>query len=149
MPTINLLTVNRIFLISAIVVSALTSQLAAAQKPVFTYNTIPLNKSINIRLLGADEQLLQCYNLYGFVYITDEDSISGEFIVPKDADSFHNKDAVFVKLCQVKEFAILIGATCKAITVESGIQLKYPGQKDLVYLNFDPEIPDAVFVPCK
>lgn len=115
----------------------------------FSLNPIPLNEPIRVTLLGGDEELLHCYNLYGFSYVTDVDSITGEFVVLKEADSFKNKDFVEVKLCRVHEFYINAGRKCRSMKVQNGILLKYPGQEEKVYMNFDPDGPDPVFIPCK
>lgn len=115
----------------------------------FSLNNIPLNKELNVRLLGCDEELLHCYNLYGFAYVTPDDSMTGEFIVLKEKDDFKDKDFAIIKLCRVREFSILAGKKCRSMKVENGIQLKYPDRMDKVYLNFDPDGPEPVFIHCK
>lgn len=115
----------------------------------FSYRQVPLQQTVRIKILGSDKQLLHCYNLYGYSYITSVDSITGEFLVPKNADTFQNKEYVTVKFCTPKEFMIGVGNNCSAIPVETGIELTYPGQSEKVYLNFDTTGPDAVFIPCK
>lgn len=121
----------------------------AAGQGHFSMNHIPLNQSIRVTLLGSDTELLHCYNLYGYLYTTDIESFEGEFIVPKDADTFSKKTVVTLKLCTVKEFAVQAGKKCRSIPVSSGIQLKYRDKEDKVYLNFDPDGPEPVFIPCK
>lgn len=115
----------------------------------FSMNRIPLNQPLNVTILGSDTTLLFCYNLYGFSYTSDTDSLQGEFIVPIDADTFRNKTIVSLKLCEVKEFAVRVGKKCRKIPVEGGIQLKFPDREEEVYLNFDPSGPSPVFIPCK
>ncbi len=112
-------------------------------------NVIPLNEKIEITLLGGDDELLHCYNLYGFHYYDGADSVLGEFIVLKDADSFTNKVDINIKLCRVKEFSIAFGKKCRSLKVDQGIQVKHKGQAEPVFLNFDPLGPEPVFIPCK
>lgn len=114
------------------------------------YSVVPLQKEIEVHLLGSDKQVLQCYNLYGYNYITATDSLYGEFIVKKDADTFHGKQDVRLKFCRIKECSLQgPDGKCRAITIDGGIELTYQGQTEKVYLNFDPSLPDAVFMPCK
>lgn len=120
----------------------------AAQQGM-SFNPIPLYKTIDIELLGGDEEVLQCYNLYGYNYIKGTDTIYGEFIVPKNEDTFKLKRVVALKLGRVREFAVRSNSGCIKMTIDQGIQLKYTGQKEMVYLNFDPAMPDPVFIPCK
>lgn len=119
-----------------------------AQRRV-SINNVPLNEKITVELLGADKEALHCYHLYGFTYISDAGPEQGEFIVLKEADTFADKRTVEVKLCRVKEFSILSGNKCRGMAVEQGIQLRYPDKKEEVFLNFDPDGPDPVFIPCK
>lgn len=112
-------------------------------------NPIPLNKEISIELLGADTELLQCYNIYGFVYDSDGKEIQGEFIVPKDADTLLDVIHFQTKLCRVKEFAISVNGDCKNISTPNGIQIRQKGSSEMLYLNFDPDLPEPVFMPCK
>lgn len=114
-----------------------------------SFNPIPLYKPIEVELLGGDEDVLQCYNLYGYNYIKGADTIYGEFIVPKEEDTFRQKTVVSLKLGRVREFAVRSALGCRKMTIDQGIQLKYTGQKEMVYLNFDPAMPDPVFIPCK
>ena len=114
----------------------------------FSLNRLPLNRTITVRILGCDKEYLHCYNLYGFEWKTPEDSLTGEFIVPKNADSFQNKEIISLKLCRVKEFAIMAGGQCRKLPVEIGLQLEYPGQEERIFLNFDPAGPDPIFIPC-
>lgn len=114
-----------------------------------SFNNIPLNKQIHVELLGADKDLLHCYNLYGFAYVTPTDSVTGEFVVSKFADTFSNLYYTDLKLCKIKEFAIKAGRECRHIKVDKGIRLKYPSMDGEVFLNFDPKGPEPVFIPCK
>lgn len=137
---------HKIILTALIVVAAIDT--VAAQSS-FSLNPVPLYKPIQIDIVGSDNEVLYCYNLYGFEYTTDDVTVSGEFIVPVENDTFKNKDQVTIKLGTVKEFAIAAGNNCRKIPVSSGIQLKYPNRNEKVYLNFDPDGPDPVFIPCK
>lgn len=122
---------------------------AIAQKG-FSYTPVPLYKPVAIQLLGCDRQALQCYNLYGYSYTTATDSVYGEFIVRKDKDTFQHKELVNVKFCRIKELAVMVADNvCSDLPVESGIELVYPGKTEKIYLNFDPALPDAIFMPCK
>lgn len=120
---------------------------ATAQVAIF--NQVPLNETITVTLLGSDKAYLHCYNLYGFEWKTDTDSLTGEFIVLKNEDSFQHQEIVKLKLCRIKEFAIMAAGQCRKIPVETGLQLEYPGVKEKIFLNFDPEGPDPLFIPCK
>lgn len=122
---------------------------ALAQKGI-SYTSMPLYKQVTVHLLGSDRQALQCYNLYGYSYTTATDSVYGEFIVRKDNDTFQNKELVNIKFCRVKELAVMVADNvCRDLPVESGIELIYPGKNEKIYLNFDPALPDAIFMPCK
>lgn len=121
---------------------------ATAQKG-FSYNNIPQNEQIDITLLGSDNTLLHCYNLYGYVYNDGINESEGEFIVPKNADSFAEKTDINIKFCVVKEYFIYAKDTCRPMEVSTGINIRYPDKPEPVYLNFDPSLPDAVFIPCK
>lgn len=136
------------FLLNILLLVFGTVSAAYGQKE-FSYTQVPLQQSVRIRILGSDKQVLHCYNLYGYAYTTPDDSITGEFIVAKNEDTFQNKEYVTVKFCTPKEFMIGAGNACRAIPVETGIELTYPGQSEKVYLNFDTTGPDAVFIPCK
>ena len=130
-------------------VCVLLSFSAGAQQRI-SFSLIPLQKDINVHILGSDTSVLGCYNLYGYSYVKGVDTLEGEFIVFKDADSFSMKrGTVQLKLCRVLEFAMPAGNNCRNIPVESGIEITYPGQNEKVFLNFDPTMPDAVFMPCK
>ena len=126
----------------------IAAQPVAAQNKL-RINTIPLQQSITVNIEGGDYQLLQCYNLYGFHYYDGIDSVLGEFIVKKDLDTFVNRVAVNLKLCRVHEFDLLSMGKCRAMPVEMGIQLNFPDRKEMIFLNFDPEGPEPVFMPCK
>lgn len=115
----------------------------------FSYNAVPLNKEIKITILGDDKSLLHCYNLYGYEYFDGNVLNEGEFIVPRNADTFAGKSEVEIKFCRVKEYFIWAKDTCRPMPIETGINLRFPDKKEPVYLNFDPSIPDAVFIPCK
>lgn len=116
----------------------------------FGYSVVPLQKEIEVHLLGVDKQVLQCYNLYGYNYILSADTVYGEFIVRKNADTFQKHQPVKLKLCRVKEFSLQApDGKCRPIAIEGGIELTYQGQAEKVYLNFDPSLPDAIFMPCK
>lgn len=112
-------------------------------------NRIPLNKSIEVTLLGVDDGLLYCYNLYGFNYYDGTDSLMGEFLVLKDADTFQEKINTHIKLCRVKEFSVQVGKACRSIKVGEGMQIRHKGQSEPLYFNFDPLGPEPVFIPCK
>ncbi len=115
----------------------------------FSFNKIPLQEKIEIHILGSDEDVLHCYNLYGYNYIAEGDTVYGEFVVPVQLDTFKNKKMVTLKFCRIKEFAIYSPSGCRMLPVDEGIQLKYPSRGETVYLNFDPGMPDPVFIPCK
>ncbi len=114
----------------------------------YSLNRLPLNQPITVRILGCDKEYLHCYNLYGFEWKTPDDSITGEFIVPKDVDSFQHKEILKLRLCRIKEFAIMTAGQCRKIPVDIGLQLEYPGQEERIFLNFDPAGPDPIFIPC-
>ncbi len=137
---------NKLF---KIVIMLLLSGYTSFAQGIVSLNPIPLNKEIRIELLGADTELLQCYNLYGFVYDSDGKEIQGEFIVPKDADSLADVIHFKTKLCRVKEFAISVNGDCKNISTPNGIQIRQKGSSEMLYLNFDPDLPEPVFMPCK
>lgn len=116
----------------------------------FTYNIVPLQKEVSIKILGCDRQVLQYYNLYGYNYISSADTLYGEFIVMKDADTFRGKEETKIKFCRPREFSLLTpDGKCLAMKVENGIELIYKDKEEKVYLNFDPSLPDAIFIPCK
>lgn len=140
----------RLFIYSVfIIVLICIGRLAASAQVEKSFNRIPLNKKIHVELLGADKNVLSCYNIYGFAYVTPSDSSIGEFVVLKDADTFVNKYETDIKLCRIREFAINAGGKCRHIKVDVGVQLKYPDMAEEVFLNFDPEGPSPVFIPCK
>ncbi len=115
----------------------------------FSMNRIPLDKEIDITLLGADEELLNCYNMYGFNYFDGRDSIMGEFVVYKDQDTLKGKEHVKVKLSRVKEFSVHTKDGCKSMPTPNGIRINYRSGREELYLNFDPEGPEPVFILCK
>lgn len=122
----------------------------AQAQGVFSYSAVPLQEHVQVELLGSDKTILQCYNLYGYNYITPTDSFYGEFIVAKSADTFRHKTTATLKFCRIKEFYVMVAeGICSPIPVEMGIEVAYPGKKEKVFLNFDPAMPDALFVPCK
>ncbi|MCB9047014.1 MAG: hypothetical protein H6550_12850 [Chitinophagales bacterium] len=127
---------------------ALFAGKASAQQ-AFSFCAIPLYETIEVELLGCDKAVLDCYNLYGYNYYKNGDTLYGEFIVPKDEDTFKNKLIVPVRLGRVKEFSIGTPKGCRKLAVDEGIQLKYTDQDETVFLNFDPGMPDPVFIPCK
>ena len=139
---------KHVLYISLVLIAICYTTFSQAQHRM-SFNKIPLNEKIHVELLGADKELLHCYNLYGFSYSTLTDSATAEFVVPKDADTFANLYETDIKLCQIKEFAIMAGGKCRHIKVERGVQLKYPNMVDEVFLNFDPDGPAPVFIPCK
>lgn len=112
-------------------------------------NTIPLNESIDITLLGSDTELLYCYNLYGFHYFNGTDTVMGEFIVLKSEDTYKDKVDVTLKLCRVKEFSLMIKDKCRSIQTNDAMEIKHPGEKEKIFLNFNPDGPEPVFIPCK
>lgn len=115
-----------------------------------SFGMVPLQKQIRVNILGSDTTVFGCYNLYGYDYDTGSNKVQGEFIVLKEADTFRSKKGqIQIKFCRVFEFAMPIGNNCRNIPVESGIEIVYPGQTEKVFLNFDPTMPDAVFMPCK
>jgi len=114
-----------------------------------SFSRIPMYKTIDIHILGCDEEVLHCYNLYGYNYIDDGDTLYGEFIVPVELDTFKNKRDVSIKFGRIKEFGVYSPSGCRMLAVDEGIQLKFPNRTELVYLNFDPALPDPVFIPCK
>lgn len=137
----------RRFVAISFLLLSLGTKYADAQS--FLLNRLPLNENINVTILGCDKQYLHCYNLYGFEWKSADDSVIGEFIVLKSEDTFQHRETVRLKLCRIKEFAVMTAGNCRKIPVEVGLQLEYPGQEEKIFLNFDPDGPDPLFIPCK
>ena len=134
----------RRYSIACLICVLLLGNAAKAQLP------IPLDSLIQLQITSRDTDLLVAYNLYSFDYNAGGNIISAEFIVMKNEDSFSRKSSILAKLTLVKEF-ILFPAKPKAppliIPVESGIHVKNKrGLTNDTYLNFDPTMPDPVFL---
>lgn len=118
-------------------------------QPSFSLNKIPLGQDIDITLLGVDKELLNCYNMYGFQYFDGTDSIMGEFVVFKDQDMLQDKTHVKVRLCKIEKFSVMSPQGCRSMPTPEGIRINYRSGKEELYLNFDPEGPEPVFILCK
>lgn len=114
-----------------------------------TLSPVPMDSAISITIVGVDKQLLDCYNLYGFIYRDDKDSIYAEFIVLKSEDSLRDYATATVKLCRVRTFFYGANGRCIAMPVDMGVQVRTGRKNDDYFLNFDPEGPEPVFMLCK
>lgn len=117
---------------------------AGAQLP------IPLEETIRMQITGRDTQLLMAYNIYSFDHTREDgDKLPADFLILKEHDTISHKSYILGQLTVVDNF-ILIPATKgrkPMILQVEGIEI--PGSKGMnkqAYLNFDPTLPDPVFM---
>jgi hypothetical protein len=116
-----------------------------AQSPV------PLGETIRMQITARDTELLMVYNIYSFeCTVKDGDKFSADFLILKEHDTISHKSYILGQLTLVKEFILFPGKQGAKPTVlhtEDGIEISTnKGMNKQAYLNFDPTLPDPVFI---
>jgi hypothetical protein len=110
---------------------------------------IPMYRMIPLQITGRDTSLLRAYNIYSFNYTNGNDTFSADFLVLKPDDNIRYKSSILAKLQPVTEFMIVppdSNGKKLVIQTESGIEVKGREPDSNAYLNFDPMLPDPVFM---
>ncbi len=107
--------------------------------------SIPLEKSINVKITGRDTAILNYYNLYAFEYSEGKTKAAGEVLIPKYLDAYSRKARINVSLCRVTNF--IVHTAANSMEVEDYIEITTANGKKH-YFNFDPELPQPVFTLC-
>lgn len=110
---------------------------------------VPLDSAIRMQITARDTSLLPAYNIYSFDYTENGRTYSADFLVAKPDDTFSRKSYILGKLQRLTEYRFTLQTKDgKALTVpvEDGMEVKKDKDTDAVYLNFNPQLPDPVFL---
>lgn len=132
--------VNRIILLLLVMLNVVSTK---AQIPV------PMDTTMNMYITARDTDLLWAYNIYTAEIGEGVDKLSVDFLVLKDEDTFSRKSYILGQLTPVKDFVLVPGEAGKkgAIREIGGIEVTTSkGLNKQAYLNFDPTLPDPIFM---
>ncbi len=132
--------VQRIILSLLVMLNIVSS---TAQTPV------PLDSTIRMRITARDTDLLLAYNIYTAEIGEGVDKLSADFLVLKNEDTFSRKSYILGQLTPVEDFMLVPDGKEKNGVFRniSGIEVSTPkGLNKQAYLNFDPMLPDPIFM---
>lgn len=132
--------VHKLFLSLLVSLSVVSS---TAQVPV------PMDSTMRMVITARDTDLLMAYNIYTAEIGEGEDRLSVDFLVLKNEDTFSRKSYILGQLTPVEDFILVPDGKERNGVFRNiaGIEVSTPkGLNKQAYLNFDPMLPDPIFM---